>query len=298
MIERVQNAIYKLERIGLQVGKELNEYIKNNFEVKTDEKILRYLPILYKYVEVLLFNERTCLKINDGCYSDLNKILGEINRITVFNERHRLGITVENNYEWALQHPDCLTYSRWNKLSHMICESLGVKIVIEKKMCDMTYNLSKDIVNCDTFAAISLYNKACQIGLKIQKDEIKCNTEYKLLISKYPDCNLSYKLYKELKDCNMTYDIIETIICKGGHDLEILGNDVIMNSALGHFNLNKDIAVQNIIEPGKIASTLCKIRGTNKIGGKQFMELLASDYKLNQENKDILLKTLIGKNGH
>lgn len=288
-IEQLQKAIYKLERLSLQAAKEERSLIKYNFKKNIDEQILRYLPILYKYLEVFLLNETSCIK-ESGCYDDLKKIIGEINRTVIFNERfERADLKIEKNADWAILHPNCISYERWNKLSYMICSSLGIKFTIEKKMCDITYKLSKDIITCNTFAAISLYNKACELGYKVQKDNKKCETEFKYLITKYPNCNLNLKLYKELKKCNMTYDVIETIVCKDGNKLNVVDNQIL----LGEVNLNKDLTVQNIISPEQCTTTLCKTKGTHKLSDREFMELLAKDYNLDQDNKETLLKTLI-----
>ena len=292
-VEILQSAIYRLERISLQAAKEERGFIKFNYAKKIDEKILRYLPILYKYLEVFLLGEKSCIT-EFGCYDRIKQMIGEINRKTVFNERlERADLKITKKDNWEIQHPDCISYERWNKLSYIVCSSLGITVSIEKKMCDITYSLAKEIINCETFAAISVYNKACNLGYKVNTEEIQCKTEYKLLIDKYPKCDLTYKLYKELKKCDMTYDIVETIVCQGNNSVEVIDGEVIMHNVLGNINLNKDLYVQNIIEPERIASTMCHIRGTKRLSDREFMELLASDYNLNKENKEILLKTLI-----
>ncbi len=291
-IEILQKALYKLERLSLVVALEYRNYIYWNVKKKTKDEILKYLPVLRKAEEILLFKRGWC-ENDDICWGVIEKIVGKVNSSIIFNERKRKDIVVEKDNKWAILHPDCLTYSRWEKLSHLICDSLDIKVEVTKKMCDLTYSLSKDIINCEIFAAITTYNKACKLGYKIKIDEQKCNAEFNLLIEKYPECNLDYKLYVDLKKCGLTYDIVETIICKGGLNVYIKENEAILHTSLGEINMNSDLQVNSIIEPEKCRDTLCKSKGTYNTSNREFLELLACDYNLSNKDKNELFKTLV-----
>ncbi len=291
MIEKVQNAILKLETLCYEIAKEDYKFIKYNIPKITDEKLLKYLPILYKYLEVFFFKKTICIN-NEDCFSGLQKILGEIDSILSFNER-RGSLKIEIDNSWEINNPDCISYNRWDKLSKIICDSLGVSVSIEKIRCDLVYSLSKEIINCKTLAAVSVYKKTCDLDYSLSKNKKECKLEYKALIDKYPGCNLNFKLFKELTDCNMSYDIIETIVCKGDNDIQVVDGDVILDTGKSKINLNKDLAIQGIIEPESIAKTLCKIEGTHYLNKSEFINLLAKDYNLSLEEKNTLLKNNI-----
>ena len=288
---RLGKAIYELEKLSFLVALEHRNNISFNKPKILNADVLKYLPVLKRAEEVFLYKLESCKK-EKGCFVELDNIIGKILGQSI-GVRNRTDLIKEKNDTWAIQHPDCLTYSRWERLSQLICDSLDIKVEITKKMCDLTYNLSKDIISCDVFAAVTTYNKACSLGIKAEKDEIQCKTDVSILKEKYPDCNLNARLYKKLIGCGMTYDIVETIVCKGGMDVYVKADEAYLKTPLGDINMNSDLQVGSIVTPEKCTSTLCKTGGTRDLSDREFLEILACDYNLNANEKSELFKTLI-----
>lgn len=179
-----------------------------------------------------------------GClYSkDLQSLLEKVSRLTVscnIEQRKDLKIfsTQESRDKWVAQNPHCVSRERWEKLAYIVCDSINLDLTVidNTMMCDITFELIRDIISCDLMVALSVREEACDLNLEVSRSEKECEIDFKLLKESI-DCNLTLESYKKLVANNFTYDIIYTVY-ENGCTLEI-GDTIELVTPINRYNVN------------------------------------------------------------
>lgn len=252
-------------------------------------KLNRYLSIIKKVkFDIETNTEKPCLSSKQ-----LERLVGDINRYTNpknFICKENIEIDNSNVMQWELSHPHCVTRNRWEELAYRICDDLDIKMESINKSCELVFDLSQEIISCDTITALSIYEQICNIEGKVIRTDRECKIDYELLLEKHSECDITYDIYRKLIACGMSYDIIEQIICDG---LTIGIEDGVptIKSILGTYVVGSNISFNNIISPNACNKSICRTNGTCDIDDSKFIMNLMNDYNLTKAQKqDILSK--------
>lgn len=284
----VKGLIYRLEKAFSLTSKDtLNLFLYNyprRFSYDNSE-VLRYLGILRKIEYSLLNDVEDCFEC---CY--FQKLHDRVNSmLSNITYRCQENVLIDDSGKtaWELAHPYCISRSRWEELAYRICDDLSYKITVTEKRCDLTFELSTETFSCNTIAALSVYSKMCELEAKLNKTEHQCLLEFELIKENHPDCDLTFNMYKRLTECNLSFDIINQILCDS--EIRIKNNQPVIQGALGEYIIDKDLTFRTIITPEQCSGTLCRAGGCDVDSGA-FIKALMNDYNLTKEQKQNLLK--------
>lgn len=163
--------------------------------------------------------------------------------------KNRKDIIVDGSQinQYLLSGPRCVTYDTWNKFSSFLCGNLGFQLKVEKQICDITFDITRNILSCNLLYALQIKKELCDLGYKVVKTKDECKLEYKLLIEKYPNCNLEYKAYLSfVNDHQLTYPIFKEVY-ESGLTLAIQEGDAFVCTPINNYKLT-EISPNNLQE--------------------------------------------------
>lgn len=159
-------------------------------------------------------------------------------------------IVTDNGKEaWETANPACISRKQWERIALKICLQYKLDFIIDKidKACDVAFDITKNVIDCEVLTSISIQNKMCELNITVDRNPAKCAAEYKLLIEQYPDCNLTKKEYIYLLDTNYSFEIISSVYNKHLHlEVDPYGNTFLV-SPLNKYSLDDELKFKEII---------------------------------------------------
>lgn len=161
--------------------------------------------------------------------------------------RRDLNIDSSQINSYLLQGPKCVTYDTWNKFSSFLCGKLGFKLKVEKEICDISFDITRNIVSCNLLYSLLVKKELCDLGYSINKTDLDCKIEYKLILEKYPKCDLEFKTYLSfVRNHNLSYPIFKEVYESGLTLLEKDG-DAFLCTPINNYKL-AEITPSNLEE--------------------------------------------------
>lgn len=251
----------------------LSTLIANSLYYKTDYKCKEDLPL------ILLS------KANIDCLDkyELKKYKSILNTLLFDCVTYDKEVTVDNtNREsWEVNNPSCVSRKQWEKIALKICHEYKLDFIVENidKACDIAFDITKKVIDCEVLTAISVQQKMCELNIKVDTNPDKCSAEYKLLIEKYPECNLTKREYITLLDKNFSFEVISSVYDKKLKlEVDSRGNTNLV-SPLNNYSIQKDLQFKEIIVDSKTKSLTVPRRMLN-------------DYKLTNIKKQKILNEI------
>lgn len=292
-MDTLKGLIYLLERdLSVSAKDKLNLFLyqyPSKFSENHIAKLTRYLTILKKIEYAILRDVEDCYECEfyEKIYSAVNSMVSRVS----YHCEANVSVDTSNKTAWELSHPYCITRSRWEELAYVICNDLSIKFEIIDKSCDLTFDLATNTISCDTIAALSVYDKMCELNYKVSRTEKECLLDYNLLIENHPDCDIDYRLYKELIACNLSYDIINQILCDNTN-LGIVNGKPSIRTLVGDYIIGSDFSFKQVIAPSQCGDSLCRTEGSCTTDYPSFLKRLMSDYNLTKAQKEAILSKI------
>lgn len=253
------------------------------------DKLSRYLLILEKLEKSLLAEVSPCFECCD--YETLIASLNTLLPKTRIKCEANVLIDESERTAWELAHPFCISRTRWEELAYHVCGAIELTVKTTDLACDFTFDISTETLSCDTVATLSVYQKLCDLDFTMNRTDEECKIDFQLLIEKHPDCGVTFRSYKRLLDCNMSFDIINQILCDTSSIYFKNGLPTI-KTALGEYTLGGDLFFNAVIAPSDCANTLCKTTGSCTLDSASFYGRLLSDYNLTDAEKAAILEQI------
>ena len=215
-----------------------------------------YLWALNLLKDKWALNQKVCLCPEEisKLYSNAASLLSEIKN-TRKSDKQDGDIDVSNEITWIKNNPSCSSREQWERLSHIICEFLEVKVTTTEIKCDFTFDVVRQEINCDILTGLSLAEKACELNVKPKRTEAECKAEWKVFIESFPN-GPDFKTYKAaLKTHNLTYETVKAIYAAGlTLGLNKIGTCT-LNTALKSYDLS-DISFSKLLTSDNIQNGL------------------------------------------
>lgn len=161
----------------------------------------------------------------------------------------KVKISSNNKEQWEEANPECTSRKTWEKIAYKICNKYQIDISVEKidKACDIAFEITKNIINCDVLTLISIQQKMCELDIKVETNKDKCNIDYKLLLEKHPTCQLSKKEYITLIDSGYSFEILSELYNnKVSLEIDSKGK-VTLISPINKYSLPEDLRFKEIV---------------------------------------------------
>lgn len=187
-------------------------------EYKIDDETNK-LTILKKSLDRI---KVSFLHIQKSCLSDetIQKIVEKANKIISKSPcpKKRVDVQIgdENIKAYLMTGPRCVSYDTWNEFSRYICGKVGFQITAERQICDITFEIARNIISCNLLYALSVRKEMCDLNYKVARTKDECKIDYKLLLEKNPSCDLEFKSYLSyVHNHNLSFPIINEIYASG-----------------------------------------------------------------------------------
>ena len=184
---------------------DISTIVANSYYYKTNYACKEDLPlILLSKANISCLDKNDLKKYNDK----LNTLLFDCKTTT-----KEVTVDSKNREQWEMSNPSCVSRKQWERIALKICTQFKLEFIVEDmdKACDIAFDITKKIIDCEVLTAVSIQQKMCELNIKVDNNIDKCSTEYKLLIEKYPECNLSKREYITLLDNNFSFEVISSI---------------------------------------------------------------------------------------
>jgi hypothetical protein len=189
--------------------------------------------------------KKSFLHIQKSCLDDetIQKIVEKANKIvgkeSCPKKRADIKIGEEDLNSYLSKGPRCVSYDTWNEFSRFICGRIGFTLTAEREICDIAFEISRNIISCNLLYSLSVYKEMCDLKYKVNRTKEECKIDYKLLMEKNPTCDLEFKSYLSyVHKHNLSFPIIDEVYSSGLSLLEQDG-EVFLCTALNNYNLMK-----------------------------------------------------------
>lgn len=154
-------------------------------------------------------SEGSCI-CNDNLQRIVEKVVKEIGKVTCPIQRRDVLIDESKLEEYLLSKPACVSYDTWNKFARGLCGDIGFTLTAEKEVCDLTFDISREVIPCNLLYTLSIYKEMCDLDYKVNRTDDECKIDFDILAERYCNLNLTFKDYHTLvKDCNMSLNTID-----------------------------------------------------------------------------------------
>lgn len=196
-------------------------------------------------------------------------------------------VITQTDENWVKRNPYCASREDWEMYSAALCALWNLEITVSKEQqvqnkCNIALEITYSKQFCDLLVAVSLTRAACEIGIKPIVDKDQCKIEWKLLLEKYPECNIDLKTYILCKEEGFTYDMLQLIL-DSGLDLQSENGELFLKGLLQEYKVN-DLSFSGL--PAESEDT--KEFYSNP---KAFVDKYLKDYNLTQ----LLIEKIIKK---
>lgn len=217
-LRELNDLLYALKHKIAELSFETNNWIKYGFANSCDNTI--ETKKMTSYLEALEGIYYTWYKTGNICLCDesFESLINNVKSVidyTCFTE-YRTDLIIDKSQEdlWIAQNPYCTSLEDWEHFSTRVCDI--IKLDVERlrdneNLCNIVFDIVKEVISCDVLFAVSMHKEFCDIGLTISRTEEQCKIDFGLLLEKHM-CDITYDEYLKLIDCNVSYDIIDTIL--------------------------------------------------------------------------------------
>lgn len=249
-------------------------------ELSIHDKLSKYYNLPYNtkddlYLILLLYANTKCLN------SEELKIYNQLVKKLTFDcksTKNIVFIDSKNKTNWEENNPDCNSRKQWERIALRICNkySIEIELIPLDTVCDIAYEISKKTLPCEIITAISLQQKLCNLNISVNRSKEECNIDYKLLIEKHPNCELTKKQYVSLVDEGFSYEIV-SLIYDNSFKIEVDSKGKItLISPIRKYKLPEDLKINDVIFTSD----------------KKIIHKLLSDYKLSETLKENIINEL------
>jgi hypothetical protein len=143
---------------------------------------------------------------------------------------------------------ECIT----DILVDMISKDCDVFIDVSKKekICDLAFDISKNVIDCDVLTVISIQQKLCDLNIQIEPSKKQCEAEHKILIEAHPTCTLTKKDYTTLISRNYNYCGISMIFDKG-LEFTVDKDTECIKTSLNTYSTSEDLKCTTVVAKDK-----------------------------------------------
>ena len=246
------------------------------FGYTCDPNVEYKLKALTKNLEVLEHEERVLTLGASPCLSprELQKLLERNRKLTTTCDlQNRLDLIQDkSNFDtWIKDNPGCVGREEYEKWAYYVCGKLNISIIRKDLVCDLVFEITREIIPCNILLAIEAYKEACKLDLDISRTREECLINFKLLHEKV-ECDLDFNTYVKLNQCNVSFDIIREVYENGCRlNVDDLG-EVVVESQIASYKVNdleSNINIQEYKELVGVVPTKTK-------------ETFLSEYQLNK----------------
>lgn len=253
--------------------------------------------VLNNFLSVLENESSNIALGGEGCLNSfkLQSLAEKVRKFTTscnINNRSDLKIDESKEQEWIINNPYCVSRESWEKIAYAICSTFRLEVqrtkdicdtcdlrfdvLSEKEYCDLSFEITRNLIACDIILAIQVYKSMCDLNFKITRNEIECKLDFDILVNEHK-CDLNFSVYKKLIDCNLSFDIIKTVY-ENGCTFEYTSGEVFIVSAMNKYPVNK-LNFGGQINPMEIKKLKLNTSNSKYLKDpKAFIEKLKSDY--------------------
>ena len=258
-LDEIDDLIYnlKLEKKELDTTALQSMYYgaQNNCVNSENINFSFYLWALNYISSTWAMNKEVCLCPEEisKLYSNSVSLLKEVKNTRKSNKKDVV-IDEENEIVWIKNNPFCSSREQWERLSHIVCEKLDVKITVTEIKCDFTFDVVREEITCDVLTGLSVAETACKLGVIPKRTEAECKAQWKVFIESFPG-GPDFKTFKTaLKTHNLTYESIKAIYEAGlTLGLNKIGTCT-LKTALNSYDLS-DLSFSKLLTSDNISSS-------------------------------------------
>lgn len=213
-VKKLDELIYGInERLVLLSNQKLSNLFYGYYNKSEIDKGVDKLSTLRKSLlrHKLGFYESdgSCI-CNDNLQRIVEKTIKEIGKYSCPISRIDVEIDESELDSYLLTKPACVSYDTWNKFARGLCGEIGFKLTAEKEICDVTFDISREVIPCNLLYTLSIYKEMCDLDYKVSRTDEECKIDFDILAERYCNLNLKFKDYYTLvKDCNMSFNTID-----------------------------------------------------------------------------------------
>lgn len=153
------------------------------------------------------------------CKNNVQNITETISRLKKCNIS-ATNVSIETDDNWVKRNLLCSSREDWEMYSTSLCATFKLDIKIEKeKVLDTTCNIAFEITKsqefCDILISAAIIQQSCNMGITLEVTKEQCEIEWKILLEKNPECDMTLKTYIVCKENGITYDLIQLILDAG-----------------------------------------------------------------------------------
>lgn len=207
-----------------------NEIVKaKSFGFSCDANAEYKVKMLNIYLRLLEDDYRKLALGGNLCLTDykMQSLIEKVRKLTTScNIIGRRDVTVDESGEdaWIAQNPYCVSRETWEKIAYKVCDAFNITLTSTEQVCDLGFEIVRNIIPCDVMVAFSVYEEMCNLGFTVTRTEDECQIDFDILVSE-TNCDINFATYKELISENLTYDVIKTVVVLG-MNFEISGDGV------------------------------------------------------------------------
>ena len=163
----IDELVYKLKDKLQQLSYKKIKALKYNYfcEEDIDEQVNEiniFIRSLNRIKTSFLHIERYCLP-EDRIQAIIEKSIKIAGKTPC--PKNRLDINIDDTQlnKYLLSAPRCVSYDTWNKFSRNLCGKLGFTLKVEKEMCDISFEITRNIISCNLMYALSIKRDLCNL---------------------------------------------------------------------------------------------------------------------------------------
>lgn len=243
----INNILLKIKNHLSTLSTRHTFHIKNNYsadltyenKLKDDiTKLLTYQSIFNRLKLQDSYSNSFCLN-NESINHLFEKVISIIGVNCRINSLD-YNLNADKEEEWVMKNPFCRSYEDWEKWVKFFCGKLNLDITVDKKTKEnLILEISREIISPNLLLTISTYKKVNdELTLRVQRTDNEIKLDFNLLTEKV-DHDLTLKTYTSLvKDCSMSFDMIQSVYAEGA-SLEVSNNnEVILKTSYNTYNLD------------------------------------------------------------
>ncbi len=244
-VHKIDELIYLLKN---KVTKTSNDILGNLYYGYGGEinKLQQYLNKLTTLKEVLEYQKKGLIVSGKHCSTPelfqmvIEKTIKEVGKEPCYIDKRKDVVVDDSGLDkYMLSKPYCISYDKWDEFARKICGDIGFTVTVEKEICDITFEISRQTIPCNLLYHFKVQKEMCDLNMTVNRTVDECKIDYKLLAEKYCNFNLSLKEYIELvKEYNLGFNTIDEVY-KNKLELAILNRRAVLKSQLNTYDISK-----------------------------------------------------------
>ena len=213
-VKKLDELIYNLN-VNLTVlsDKKLQSLFYGYYESSTIDFEINKLTVLKKALQRhklgFYIADGSCI-CSDNLQRIVEKVIKEVGKNACPVVRKDVEIDDTGLEAYLMTKPACVSYDTWNKFARGLCGDIGFKLTAEKEICDLTFDISREVISCNLLYTLSIYREMCDLNYKVNRTDEECKLDFDILAERHCNLNLKFKDFHTLvKDCNMSFNTID-----------------------------------------------------------------------------------------